>query len=249
MAAPEKYQSPPPDARIGILGGSFNPVHVGHLRLAIEARERLGLDRVDLVPCNDPPHKDSSHLLDFSLRLSLCETAVQGLDGLAVNNLEGCRQGLSYTRDTLREYHGRVDRSRLHFIMGAADLYTLPQWKGGLGLLRMAVFTLMPRYGQDHDAISAFLEAHSRDLGRAEALPRSELPQGASAAWRLPDQADQGQDGPESIIIYIDAPALDISSSQIRELWLKKRSPDFLMPEAVLAQLKSREQDLAQAWG
>ena len=84
-----------------ILGGSFNPPHVGHLRLAVEAREALGdlVRGVDMVPCAQPPHKKTGHLLPFELRAAMLEAALAPLPWLRCNRLEALRDGPSYTWD------------------------------------------------------------------------------------------------------------------------------------------------------
>jgi nicotinate-nucleotide adenylyltransferase len=92
-------------ARIGILGGSFNPPHVGHVVLAREAHAQLGLDRVLLMPVAIPPHKQARDDPGPEHRIRMCELAVEGEDWLAVSRLELDRPGPSYTIDTLREIH------------------------------------------------------------------------------------------------------------------------------------------------
>ncbi len=104
--------------RIGILGGSFNPVHTGHVRMAIETLERLSLDRVELVPAKKPPHKDEADILPFELRLELVNRAVQGIPGLGSNPLEGERRGPSFTCDTLTCYRTEQPETEIYFIVG-----------------------------------------------------------------------------------------------------------------------------------
>ena len=96
--------SPPPGR--AILGGSFNPPHVGHLRLAIEAREALGdlVQGVDMVPCAVPPHKAQSGMLPFELRASMVAACAESIPWLRCNRAEALRQGPSYTWDTLCAY-------------------------------------------------------------------------------------------------------------------------------------------------
>ena len=83
--APAETDEPMEQQRVGIFGGTFNPVHIGHLRAAIEVAEALSLSRVELVPAARPPHKRGEGLLDFSLRLALCRRAVEGMPGFTVN--------------------------------------------------------------------------------------------------------------------------------------------------------------------
>ncbi len=104
--------------KIGILGGSFNPVHNGHVRMAIEVLERLSLDRVELVPAKQPPHKQEGDILPFDLRLELVNQAIDGVPGLGSNPLEGEREGPSYTCDTLNCYRTEQPDSDFFFIVG-----------------------------------------------------------------------------------------------------------------------------------
>lgn len=130
---------------IGLLGGSFNPPHVGHVRLAVEALEQLGLDRVDLVVSAYPPHKPSEGMLDFASRLELARRAVAGIDGLAVSAIEAALPAPSFTQQTLAACAQAEPGARLVFILGAPDMLTVPSWQGGLSLLDMADFAVAER--------------------------------------------------------------------------------------------------------
>ncbi|MFW6054542.1 MAG: nicotinate-nicotinamide nucleotide adenylyltransferase, partial [Thermodesulfobacteriota bacterium] len=117
------------NAKIGILGGTFNPVHFGHLRLGIEALEQCRLDRVEFVPASIPPHKQGRELYPFTFRCRLLQEAIAGSSGLVVNPLEGERSGPSYTVDTIRVYHKRQPGARFFFVMGSEDFLQLEQWE------------------------------------------------------------------------------------------------------------------------
>ena len=136
MTAPQRLRPRNAPAGRAILGGSFNPPHVGHLRLAVEVREALGdlVTGVDLVPCAVPPHKDASDLLPFGLRAALVEACIAGLPWLACNRLEGRRQGPSYTWDTLTAYRQAAPGTDLYFILGSPDFAQLPLWRRGTEL-------------------------------------------------------------------------------------------------------------------
>ena len=129
-------------ARIGILGGSFNPPHLAHLVCASEAVAQLDLDRVLLTPVASPPHKDAEHDPGPPERLELCRLAVGGDDRLGVCDIEVLRGGPSYTVDTLRELHERTPEDHLTFIVGGDIALGLPSWhepEAVLGLARLAV--------------------------------------------------------------------------------------------------------------
>jgi nicotinate-nucleotide adenylyltransferase len=128
--------------RLGLLGGTFNPPHLGHLVMAQEALDQLGLDRVALVPAAVPPHKAVVGDPGAEVRARLCELAVGEDPRFAVDRLELDRQGPSWTVDTLRELHARSPEDELTFIVGADIARGLPTWRepeAVLGLARLAV--------------------------------------------------------------------------------------------------------------
>jgi nicotinate-nucleotide adenylyltransferase len=104
--------------KIGILGGTFNPVHIGHLILAEEAREKLGLDKIIFVPTALPPHKDNLNIAPAADRLKMLELAVASNKYFTVSDIEIKRQGRSYTIDTLKEFQAKYSRDELYFIIG-----------------------------------------------------------------------------------------------------------------------------------
>lgn len=129
-------------ARVGILGGSFNPPHLAHLVCASEAAAQLQLDRVLLTPVAAPPHKDAERDPGPGERLELCRLAIAGDDRLGVCDVEVRRGGPSYTVDTLRELHARTPEDHLTFIVGGDIALGLPGWhepEEVLGLARLAV--------------------------------------------------------------------------------------------------------------
>lgn len=164
--------------RIGIFGGSFNPVHIGHLRFVIEVKERLGLDRVDLVPCANPPHKPSSDLLPFDLRFQMLADACRELDGIEVNDIESHLEGPSYTHRTLEEYRRREPDARPMFILGTLDLLTLPSWHRGPELTDIAsIITVPPRHHRPFadQGIRPHLLGGTRNGNRTPLLRRSDF--------------------------------------------------------------------------
>ncbi|HWC26114.1 MAG TPA: nicotinate-nucleotide adenylyltransferase [Solirubrobacteraceae bacterium] len=129
-------------ARIGILGGSFNPPHLAHLVCASEAAAQLELDRVLLTPVAAPPHKDAERDPGPRARLELCRLAIGDDERLGVCDVEVRRGGPSYTVDTLRELHERTPEDDLTFIVGGDIALGLPTWhepEAVLGLARLAV--------------------------------------------------------------------------------------------------------------
>ena len=213
---------------IGILGGTFNPVHVAHLRMALEVLEQLVLTRIDLVPVARAPHKNNAGLLPFSVRSALVRRAVAGVPQLHVNDLESHRPGPSYTYDTLAEYRRREPDAELFFIMGSEDLKTLPKWYRGLELPALAHLIVVCRAGWGRLSMDARVE---------QAWPGSDI---TSTGWRLP--------GTMKDIRYLEMPRLDISASMIRDKWTHGRSLRFLVPEQVETYLEICRDEVAGWW-
>lgn len=111
--------------RLGVFGGTFNPIHNGHLRLLQGAREALELDRVLVIPTKQPPHKRPQQLASDEDRLAMCRLAVEGLSGVEVSDLEIRRGGLSYTADTLAELRRRYPDSTLYLLVGGDMFLTI----------------------------------------------------------------------------------------------------------------------------
>lgn len=144
-------------ARVGVLGGTFNPPHVGHLVCAQAAREELGLDRVLLMPVFRPPHKDAHDDPGPAARLDLCRLAAAGEESVEVSDLEIERGGASYTVDTLRELHRRAPDDELVFIAGGDMAHALPAWRDPEGILALATFAVAEREGVGREDIRARL--------------------------------------------------------------------------------------------
>jgi nicotinate-nucleotide adenylyltransferase len=142
-------------SRTGLLGGTFNPPHLGHLICASEALEQLGLDRVELVPVAQPPHKPAAPGdPGAEVRLELCRAAVAGDDRLGVCDAEVRRGGPSFTVDTLRGLDGRDE---LTFIVGGDMALSLPSWREPLEVLRLARLGIAERGEARRDRIEQAL--------------------------------------------------------------------------------------------
>jgi nicotinate-nucleotide adenylyltransferase len=133
--------------RTALLGGTFNPPHVGHLLCASEAADQLGLDRVVLMPVFSPPHKEVPEDPGPEVRLELCELAAAGDERLEVSRLELDRGGPSFTVDTLRELHARHPEHDLIFIVGGDMAVSLPTWKEPRTVLELAKLAIAERSG------------------------------------------------------------------------------------------------------
>jgi nicotinate-nucleotide adenylyltransferase len=133
--------------RVGILGGTFNPPHVGHLVCAQEAYLQLGLERVMLIPARIPPHKPVEDEPGAEHRLELCRCAVDGDQRFRVSDLEIARSGPSYTVDTLIELNRREPDSELFLIVGGDVAAGLPNWREPERVLSLATVAVAKRRG------------------------------------------------------------------------------------------------------
>ena len=140
--------------QIGVLGGSFNPPHLGHLIIASEAQWRLGLDQVLFVLAADPPHKPIVGGLTAAERLLLTQAAVAGEPRFVVSTVEIDRD-LRFTVDTLAALRVQLPQAGLHFIAGSDSLLALPTWREPERILSLCRFVVAPRPGDDEEAIQA----------------------------------------------------------------------------------------------
>jgi nicotinate-nucleotide adenylyltransferase len=132
-------------ASVGILGGTFNPPHIGHLVCAQEARAQLALERVILMPVHTPPHKEAIDDPGADARLALCQAAIASDDELELSTLEIERGGPSFTVDTLRALHGSREGDDLTFIVGGDMASSLPSWQEPEAVLELARIAVAER--------------------------------------------------------------------------------------------------------
>ena len=144
---------------LGILGGSFNPPHIGHLALARAAREELGLERVLLMPLHSSAHKPRPEEPGPEHRLAMCRLAVAGEPGLEASALEVERGGPSYTADTLAQIHADEPDAELTFIVGADAALSLPGWRRPEQVLGLARLAVAGRQGSDGAQVLDALDA------------------------------------------------------------------------------------------
>ena len=130
---------------VGIFGGTFNPIHVGHLLLAETVREVCHLDRVLFIPTNQPPHKEAKHLLSGSTRLALIQLAIRDHHGFAASDIELQHAGPSYTIETIRTLRRQLPDATLFLLMGE-DMLAVP-WKGWTELKRLCTIVAVRRPG------------------------------------------------------------------------------------------------------
>ena len=147
--------------KIGILGGTFNPIHLGHLILAEEVREKLKLDKVIFVPTYLPPHKDNSEIAQASARLAMIKLAIKGNRYFLASDIEIKRDGRSYTIDTMREFKRLYPEDELYFIIGSDLLKYLDDWKDLEEIIKMVRFIVATRPGYPLEKIPSHISTVS----------------------------------------------------------------------------------------
>ncbi len=139
-------------ARVGLFGGTFDPIHIGHLILAEEARFRLSLDRVYLVPVGDPPHKQDRAITPIAHRLLMAELAVADTEALWVSRVDADRPGPHYTNATVQLLRQQVGAdTELYFLMGMDSLRDLPTWRQPQWLIQACTPVVLTRHDIEID--------------------------------------------------------------------------------------------------
>jgi nicotinate-nucleotide adenylyltransferase len=200
------------DLRVGIFGGTFNPPHLGHLRMAEEVAPLFGLARVIFVPCHIPPHKSPVHVAAAEHRLEMTRRACEDNPLFEVSDMEIAAKGLSYTVKTLEVFAGKLDCTPF-FILGTDSLKEIGTWKDHERLFALAHFVVVTRQGTDFQAAWAELPEGTRSQFRhfGESLVHLSSTRVECAAVR----------------------GLDISSTRIRDLTREGRSVRYLVTELV----------------
>lgn len=144
--------------KIGILGGTFNPVHIGHLILAEEVREKLCLDKVIFVPAYLPPHKVNSDIASAADRYNMLRLATRSNRMFAVSAIELKRSGKSYTIDTVKEFKKTYPHDELYFITGSDLLKYLEDWKDLSEIIKIVKFVVATRPGYALEKIPAYIQ-------------------------------------------------------------------------------------------
>src|SRR6266404_1714406 len=135
-------------ARVGLFGGSFDPVHLGHLLVAQAAREELSLTRLFFIPAGQSPFKPDRRPTPAAERLRLLRLALAGKDWCEIDEQEIKRGGVSYTIETARDYARRFPEAELFYLIGADHVPQLPKWREAAELARLLEFVVIPRPGE-----------------------------------------------------------------------------------------------------
>lgn len=197
--------------RIGIFGGTFDPVHVGHLVLAEQCREKCRLDEVWFVPAALPPHKLDAVISPAKNRVEMIELAIAGNPQFKVCPIELDRAGPSYTVVTLEQLHAEDPSRELFLLVGADSIREMPTWRQPQRILELATIVAVNR---------------GRDLQADQVTQRQVIQSfGAGAAERIE---------------FVEMPAIDISASDIRRRVSEGRSLRYLVPRAVEMYLREQ---------
>lgn len=207
--------------KIGILGGTFNPIHLGHLHLAIELHARLSLDEILLIPTGIPPHKTDEKLASPSDRLEMVRLAIAGYPFLKVSDIEIRRSTPSYSIDTVRALKKESPGGQFYFIIGLDAFLEIESWRESDTLLKILHFVVVSRPGFQF-----------RQLTRLPFL--SNYPEKELAELDLNQNRLEIQINPFPTLTLLRIEPYPISSSEIREKI--KKEEDFnnnLLPESV----------------
>ena len=201
---------------IGVFGGTFDPIHFGHLRLAEEMADALGLDRVLFIPAGQPPHRDAPRTA-ATHRLEMVRRAIAGNPRFAADAREVLRQQPSYTVDTLTALRAELgDAQPLWLLLGADAFLDLPSWHDWRRLFELANIAVAARPGAQLMQSDAIMEPLQGEVShRLVAGNRSAAGRAGSVLLRA-------------------TPPLDISATTIRDTLARRGSARYLLPDAVL---------------
>jgi len=171
--------------RLGLYGGSFDPVHFGHLILAREAMEQLGLDCVIFIPAMVSPHKEESPPASAKDRWDMVDAAIQDEDNFLIDNIEMLREGSSYTIDTVRAYRDKFPGAQIFYLIGGDNLAKLDTWREIETLQELVTFVILER-GNAHE-VPRGCELISRGIGISSSEIRNRVASGQSIRYLVPE--------------------------------------------------------------
>lgn len=201
--------------KIGILGGTFNPIHLAHLRIAEEVREKFALDQIMFIPAASPPHKQMQGALPFATRCELVRRAIEDNPAFRLSTIEGERAGKSYSIDTLRTLHTLYPENDFFFIVGSDSFLELGTWHEYRAIFESANIVVVQRPGA--------VVTHLADA----------LPTGTKGDFLVADPEGRLKHFSGHTIDYIGECRLDISSTRIRNLAGQGRTIRYLVSAAV----------------
>jgi nicotinate-nucleotide adenylyltransferase len=213
------------EGRIGILGGTFNPVHYGHLRIAEEVRERIGLEKILFIPSGNPPLKDME-LAPAEYRHEMTRLAIASNPSCEISDIECKKTGKSYTVETLVALREMHPGKKLYFILGIDACIDLPLWHHPERLMELTNFVVVSRPGFSFAALSSWITVEANELSALESA-------------RLPLYRTALDNGGE--VFLMNVTPLNISATAIRSLVKQGMSVKYLLPESVESFIISHE--------
>lgn len=223
--------------KIGIMGGAFNPFHIGHLRHAIEIAEELELDAVDLLVSYNHPQKEG--LLPFELRVQCIEKSLQHIDFIHINEIEKEIRGISYTDVILGEWKKSHPLAQPFFLMGIEDFKNLPTWHNGLELYKTAHLIIVARHGKTAQDFWQTAKTYWNDSIIIEENASQPLCRQKKAKLILNNA---------EICTFINIPTLNIDATTIRKLWADKRNLKGLIHDSVIEFLRENCETVKLYW-
>lgn len=207
----------------GLLGGTFDPIHTGHLRCAEEVREMFGLDRVVFMPAARPPHKTHYEISAFTHREQMVRLAIADNPYFECSDVEEQREGRSYSIDTVSYFQEQYPHDlEIYYIVGQDAFQAIQTWKDWEKLLTLCHFVVMTRPGYENRSLAGIVPS-------------------AFAETFTYRKQDRGFRGPRGCSIYFrEVTFLDISSSRIRQALGEGRSIRYLVPDPVIHYLSEQ---------
>jgi len=216
--------------RIGMLGGTFDPIHIGHLRAALETRKRLNLDEVCLIPAARPPHKTNRRTAMSQNRLNMIKGAITGVNGLAVSDLELHRKGPSYTLDTVNAFLTEAQTDATFFLLMGLDAFLeLDTWYRYQTILQKTAIAVMCRPGRWGCSVVEMRMVLSDYLQTVFSSDDT----WSQTEGRFRHDAFQP-------IHLVEIPLLEISATAIRRRVRQNESIDYLVPPSVAQYIVDR---------
>jgi nicotinate-nucleotide adenylyltransferase len=207
--------------KTGILGGTFNPIHLAHLRIAEEVREACDLDEVLFIPAAIPPHKAAQVAASFADRLAMVQAAIADNPAFRVSDLEAQRSGKSFSVDTLGILRDADPTGERYFIVGLDSFRDIATWKDYARLFELAHMVVTARPGVELPD------------------PLAALPVAVKADFCYDDQLKKLRHRSGNAVIFLEETRLDISSTLIRRKVAAGESVRYLVPPAVAAHIAS----------
>jgi nicotinate-nucleotide adenylyltransferase len=204
------------EVRIGLLGGTFNPIHTGHLRAAEEIHEQFKLTKVIFIPAKLPPHKATTEVIPAAHRFAMVRLAIKGNPRFSVSDLELKRRGTSYSIETIRYFHRHYgDDARLFFILGEDAFREITIWKDYPSLFALCDWIVMKRPGQSQKTLKKIIPVELKQDFCYELEENT-----------LVHCSDHR-------VYFAEITLLDISSSKIRARIKRVESIRYLIPDGV----------------